>query len=450
MKLFAVGLAALLLLAGCGGGGGASGGSLPPGGSTTIVPGVTAAHAIKHVVIIFQENRSVDNLFNGFPGADTAQIGLNSKGQRIQLRPTTLSESFSMQHNHHAFVVEYAGGAMNGFDQAASTACSTCEAPPEMRAYSYVPQDQTQAYWDMARRYTFADRMFQSNSGASASAHQYITSATSLVSTSSPLLSIDNAIAPSGAATADCDAPPGTITSLIDPGTGALSQIANTCFEHPTLFDLLDTRGISWRYYVAHLGPGLWNGPAAIRHIRYGADYNNVSTPSANVLSDIQSGKLAQVSWVTPTAAASDHSLVTDGSGPAWVASIVNAIGTSQYWSDTAIFITWDDWGGWYDHVKPPQYNAYELGFRVPLIVVSPYARAGYVSHVQHEFGSILKFTEGTFALGSLGYTDARADDLSDCFDFTQTPLTFRTISSKRSASYFEQLTSDARPIDDD
>jgi phospholipase C len=129
---------------------------------------------------------------------------------------------------------------------------------------------------------------------------------------------------------------------------------------------------------------------------------------------------------------------------------VVNAIGNSQYWNDTAIFITLDDWGGWYDHVKPPQYNAYELGFRVPLIVVSPYARPGYVSHVQHEFGSILKFIEGTFALGSLGYTDARADDLSDCFDFTQAPLTFRTIASKRRASYFQRLPPDGRPIDDD
>jgi phospholipase C len=319
-----------------------------------------------------------------------------------------------------------------------------------MRAYSYVPQDQTQPYWDMARQYTFADRMFQTNSGPSAPAHQYITSGTSLASTSSSLLAAENGDSPGGGPTAGCDAPAGTTTPLIDPGTGDETQRAGPCFDHPTLFDLLDTRGVSWRYYVANLGPGLWNAPDAIRHIRYGPDYGNVSAPSANVLSDIQTGKLAQVSWVMPTAAASDHSRSTDGSGPAWVASVVNAIGTSKYWNDTAIFITWDDWGGWYDHVAPPQYNAYELGFRVPLIVVSPYARSGYVSHVRHEFGSILKFTEGTFALGSLGYTDARADDLSDCFDFTQAPTGFRTIASKRRASYFQQLPADARAIDDD
>ena len=97
------------------------------------------------------------------------------------------------------------------------------------------------------------------------------------------------------------------------------------------------------------------------------------------------------------------------------------------------IFVTWDDWGGWYDHVKPQIFNSYELGFRVPLIVISPYAKPGYVSHTQHEFGSILHFTEEQFGLGSLGYTDARGDDLSDCFNFAQTPLTYHVVTAKYS-----------------
>lgn len=116
----------------------------------------------------------------------------------------------------------------------------------------------------------------------------------------------------------------------------------------------------------------------------------------------------------------------------------MNAIGNSAYWSNTAILITWDDWGGWYDHVPPPSIvndgmgwgSGYVYGFRVPLIVVSPYAKAGYVSHVTHDFGSILKFIEQTFSLESLGYADSRADDLSDCFDFHQAPLSFHTIAA--------------------
>ena len=133
-----------------------------------------------------------------------------------------------------------------------------------------------------------------------------------------------------------------------------------------------------------------------------------------------------------------------DGSGPAWVASIVNAIGNSAYWANTAIIITWDDWGGWYDHVAPKVINdglswgsGYVYGFRVPLIVVSPYAKAAYISHVTHDFGSILKFIETTFTLPSLGYADVAADDLSDCFNLTQSPLTFKQIPAALPAAFF-------------
>jgi phospholipase C len=120
-------------------------------------------------------------------------------------------------------------------------------------------------------------------------------------------------------------------------------------------------------------------------------------------LTDIAIGQLACVSWVIPTGQASDHPGITDGSGPSWVASVVNAIGNSQYWPNTAIIITWDDWGGWYDHVSPTitggpgVINSYEYGIRVPLIVVSPYAKPAYISHQVNDFGSILKFIEATF-----------------------------------------------------
>ena len=168
--------------------------------------------------------------------------------------------------------------------------------------------------------------------------------------------------------------------------------------------------------------------------------------PQTRVLSDIAHGQLATVTWVIPNGQASDHAARNDGSGPSWVASVVNAIGSSSYWADTAIFITWDDWGGWYDHVAPQIINSYEYGFRVPLIVVSPYARPGYVSHSTHDFGSILKFIEEIYDLPSLGYADAPADDLSDCFDFKQTPLPFQTIAAPLSAEHF---LSDQRPPTD-
>ncbi len=425
-------------LAACGGGG--AGSPVPP-------PGAPQG-TIRHVVIIFQENRTVDDLFNGFPGADTVSSGLTSSGASVPLQPVGLAARYDVPHNHAAFATEFAGGALNGFDLVPAGMCGVPSCPPpKARAYGYVPPSQVEPYWQLAQQYAFADRMFQTNEGPSFPAHQYIISGTALASASSPLLIENNPPGQNGQS--GCDAPPGSLVALIDPASGAQSQ-GSPCVDHPTLFDLLDQRAVTWRYYQASLGPGLWNAPDAIRHIRYGPDYGNVHAPSTAVLDDIRNGQLAQVSWVMPTAAASDHAFSTDGSGPEWVATIVNALGTSPYWNDTAIFITWDDWGGWYDHVRPPQFNAYELGFRVPLIVVSPYARPGYVSHVQHEFGSILKFTESAFGLGSLGYTDARADDLSDCFDFSQRPSAFRNIRSARGASYFQRLPADPRPPDDD
>ena len=236
--------------------------------------------------------------------------------------------------------------------------------------------------------------------------------------------------------------------AAIDPA-GSEDHMVTSCFEHQTLADLLDAKNIRWRYY-APVTTGIWIAPNSIRHIQAGPDWANVVTPETQIFSDIENGQLAQVSWVTPTAAASDHAKINDGTGPSWVASVVNAIGQSPYWGDTVIFVTWDDWGGWYDHVKPQIVGSYELGFRVPLIVISPYAKPGYVSHVEHEFGSILKFTEENFNLGSLGFTDVRADDLRDCISRQQAPLPFHPFAARYSADYFKRLPPDRRDPDDD
>jgi phospholipase C len=160
-------------------------------------------------------------------------------------------------------------------------------------------------------------------------------------------------------------------------------------------------------------------------------------------LTDIQQGNLASVSWVIPTGAESDHAFSNDGSGPSWVASVVNAIGNSPYWNNTVILIAWDDWGGWYDHVAPPidaKYGYYENGFRVPLLVVSAYTAAGYVSQQTHTFGSILKFIETAFSLPLIPpgtFVDSRSDALSDFFDFSQPPRTFVPISAPLDANFF-------------
>ncbi|MBV8147850.1 MAG: hypothetical protein JO092_02020, partial [Candidatus Eremiobacteraeota bacterium] len=166
------------------------------------------------------------------------------------------------------------------------------------------------------------------------------------------------------------------------------------------------------------------------------------------IYNDIANGTLATVSWVNSPAAASDHPELNDGHGPSWVASVVNAVGESPYYKNTVIFVTWDDWGGWYDHVVPQEYGVWGLGFRVPLLVASAWSKHGYVSKKAHEFGSLLKFTEELFRLPSLGTRDAAADDLSDCFNFSQTPPAFKPIALTTTPYELRKLRYDTRPND--
>jgi phospholipase C len=237
--------------------------------------------------------------------------------------------------------------------------------------------------------------------------------------------------------------------ALIDP-SGSQNYEEYPCFEHQTLLDLLDAHSLSWTWYESERG-GFWDGPSSIKHIRDNpSDWARVVTPETTIFGDIAAGKLANVTWVIPSGRNSDHPGAGSNTGPSWVASIANAIGASNYWGSTAIFVTWDDWGGVYDHVPPPILGSYELGFRVPLIVVSPYAKPGYVSHRQHEFGSVLHFVEDVWGLGSLGYTDARADNLSDFFDFNQSPLPYHQIATPYSRRQLLRVDGKPIPPDDD
>jgi phospholipase C len=399
-------------------------------------------HGVLNVVVIFQENRTPDNLFGSnpyfSPGVDIATSGTNSQGQQIPLTPVPLANKYDLSHQHSAFVAMYDNGNMDGADKIPVTCGKGAQGcPPPNPQFKYVDNStgNLNPYFDLAQQYTFGDRMFQTNQGPSMPAHQFIISGTSAPTADSDLFAAEN---PAGVVNASnntgCTAPAGEFVRMIDP-SGSESQKMYPCFEHQTIADLLDNQGISWRYYAPSAG-SIWTGPNAIQHLRNGPDWdNNVVLKPAQVLTDIANGQLANVSWVIPTGQESDH---PGGSslGPSWVASVVNAIGQSQYWDNTVIFITWDDWGGWYDHVAPTVINSYEYGFRVPLIVVAPFARQGYVSHVTHDFGSILKFIEEVYHLPSLGYADAMADDLSDCFDFHRHNR-FQKIRAPHDAKFF-------------
>ena len=405
---------------------------------------------IKYVIIIVQENRTPDNLFQGLPGADIASGGRNSKGAFVALAPRPLANRYDLDHSHLAFTTEFNHGKMNGWDNVKVR----CHKPCSPTAFGYTPRSQIMPYWHLATTYTFADRTFQDNQGPSFPAHQYVIAGTSLSAPGSKLKAAENpryeglgkGWVSSGK---NCDGKPKSYVTMIDPlGNETVKMFP--CFDHPTLMDLLDKKGVTWRYYNPQ-SRGYWSAPDAIKHLRFGPDWKNVVIPETQIITDINNGELAQVSWVMPTCAESDHAECNDGHGPAYVASIVNAVGMSKYWKDTAIFITWDDWGGWFDHVKPPVLNSYELGFRVPLIVVSPYAKHAYVSHVQHEQASILRFVEDNFSLGTLGYADTRADDLADCFNMHGPPGKFVYVPTGMSLAQVMKLGGPSDiPADDD
>ncbi len=391
---------------------------------------VIPAQMIQHVVIVIQENRSVDNLFNGFPGADTVQSGKRHNGSIVRLHAVSLNDPVDVDHARQTFLNSYDGGKMDGFNT-----IGTLPKRDGDYSYAFVPRSETQPYWTLARNFTFADETFESVGGPSFPAHQYLISGESGTAVDNPTRTAKDVF------WWGCDSPKGVTVALLGPN-GADGQRVFPCFDYPTLADVLDQHHVTWRSYAPtsdDLG-SIWSAFDAIKHIRYGADWGtNVITPQTQVLTDIAAGTLPAVSWVTPDFRSSDHSQYGIGGrelaartdlGPQWVASIANALGHSKLWRSTVLIVVWDDWGGWYDHVAPPQLDAMGLGFRVPMIVISPYARRGYVSHHRHEFGSILKFTEEVFGLPAIGTTDTRADDLSDCFDFAQTPGAYVTVQT--------------------
>jgi phospholipase C len=424
--------AIIVAAAACSGGG--SSNSAPPTQPTPIAaPSFSPNPFIKHVVIIVQENRSVDNLFATFPGADGATSGKGKNGI-VQLVKYPLKDPLDIQHYFGTFETEYDNGKMDGFGSINFANGN----PAGNWPYQYVDPDDIVPYWTMAKKYTLSDEMFETQSSGSFVAHQDLIAGTTAINSSELLVNLPTN-EPWG-----CDAPPNTVTSLLKaPRQILVNQGPFPCLTYRTMRDTLDEKGVSWKYYAPtfkdHGGGWLWTAFDAIHAVRYGPEWQtNMSTPETTFLRDAQNGTLPAVSWVIPDYKNSDHPLSNSNTGPAWVASVVNSIGENpNLWKNTAIIITWDDWGGFFDHVKPDQIDVQGLGFRVPMIVVSPYARPAYISHTHYEFGSILKFVESVYGLASLGTTDVRAASMMDCFDFKQKPIPFTVVPSAFGISHF-------------
>jgi len=339
---------------------------------------------------------------------------------------------------------------MNGFDVQKFGPNASGGGPTCTYIYQYVNPEDIAPYWEMAKQYVLGDNTFASQGSSSFTGHQdLIAAGTAIAQTES---AIDN---PTGFPWG-CDSGPYAHEPYITTNGKYVSNgpppcyPVNSSYAYETLRDLLDAHDVSWKFYANRVfphgskqagGSGIWSSFDAISAVRNGNEWGTkVVWPDTKIFTDIKHGRLPSVAWVTPDGQNSDHP--AEGckcdKGPSWVASIVNAIGKSKYWKSSAIVVIWDDSGGYYDHVPPPFYdNQGGLGFRIPLLVISPYVQA-HVEHTQYETASILRFVEENFNLGSLGKLDKRAASIGNAFNFAMTPRPFRPIKAAYPQSFFE------------
>jgi len=423
------------ILSGCSG----SQRSLPymQSGAALGVLGATGAGKITHIVYIVQENRSFNDLFNGYPGAHTVTRGKISTGETVKLQPVPLSYQYTIDHSLSAFISACHGtGSLpgtdcrnDGFNNEENYGGPSGVKYPE---YVYVPHSDSKPYFDMAHEGALADHMFQSQLDESFVAHQYIIAAQANWSVDLPYGSWG------------CEGGSSEVAWITTQRTIGGSQSA--CFDYQTLGDELDTAKLSWRFYASKYGAGsgdgaVWSSYQAVKHIYNGPDWKKVISPNWKFITDVRKGQLANFTWITPVCNDSDHVNCPGGYGPSWVAALVNAVGESKFWNSTAIFIQWDDWGGLYDPVPPPYADRDSLGMRVPLLMLSPYVKHDFVCHNQYETASVIKFAEDLYGLGHLATpADKRAaSPAAECFDFSQSPAKFTPIKAPKPPKFFMQ-----------
>ena len=418
--------------------GGSAGGN--PGGQGSPSPGTTPRpNPIKHVVFIVKENRSFDNYFARYPGADGTKTGQTSRGETVTLRVAPDVMANDLGHDFRAGLLAIHGGKMNGFNLINSAAEKLSAA---LDGYQSFTRKGIPHYWGYADRFVLADRFFTSMYGPTFPAHLYTIAAQShqIVGNKS------TADAPGNY----CDDPTEQAPRFRDgisqkaqrqimywerhfEGNKTLFQIAEywekirACFDIPIIQDQLDKKGISWKYYA---DKDIWmNAMQAVKHARYGPQWKKVQDPE-NFLIDIKKKRLPKVSWLIPPGPYNEHpgANVSVCAGENWTVQQVNHIMNSRYWKSSVIVVVWDDFGGFYDHVLPPQYDIMGLGPRTPALIISPYTRrgnnpdGGYIDHTTYEFSSVLKFIEDLHGLEPMTDRDARANPLSGALDFTKPP----------------------------
>ncbi len=434
----------------------------PPAGLTPTAPATSGQaggiHKIQHVVVIMQENRSFDSYFGTFPGADGIPITNGAPDVCVPdpqsnqcVKPFHDSQDVNQggPHGQGAAVADVNGGKMDGFvaqqEQGRRTACTNPNDPqcapqgsqPDVMGYHDAREIPN--YWTYARQFVLQDHMFEPNASWSLPAHLFTVSAWSAKCATTDPMSCKDALQS-----------PDQVPARPGPNAKAPN------YAWTDLTYLLHNAGVSWAYYVAEgtqpdcaddqmtctpqpqrAGtPEIWNPLPWFQTVRNDGELGNIQTLD-HFYQAAKDGTLPAVSWIAPNGVVSEHPPASVSAGQAYVTGLVNALMQGPDWSSTAIFLTWDDWGGFYDHVAPPRVDQNGYGLRVPGIVISPYARQGYIDHQTLSFDAFLKFIEDDFLGGQRidPKTDGRPDsrptvreylpqlgDLAQDFDFSRAP----------------------------
>jgi phospholipase C len=378
-----------------------------------------ARQKIKHVVFVIKENRTFDTMFGMFPGADGATQGTTCDGQVQPLRHAA-DRVADAGHSFADGISAIDGGKMDCFDPIGFVQYHRADIPN---------------YWRYAEHFSLADRFFSSIYGPTGVEHLWTFAAQSdrFVDHERPgqfgtgrreFCDDPTELAFSFPVLARADQE--RIYHLEEQGPSGAAQVQTyyrprwPCTDVAVLPDRLDAAGISWKEYR---GENEWVQPLRmVQHVRFSSMYDNVVKPD-EFLRDVHDATLPAVSWLTPPYGLSDHPPTSICLGENWTVEYLNELMQSKYWRSTAIVLTWDDFGGFYDHVAPPHVDMYGLGPRVPAIIISPWAKPGYVDGTTYEFASVLRFIETVFDVPPLTSRDADAADMLGAFDFTQTPI---------------------------
>lgn len=417
-----------------------------PGGATgsyVVPPGL---HKVKHVIVIMQENRSFDSYFGTFPGADGIPVRHGAPSVCV---PDPASGTCVTPHVNHAdvngggphsaanAVADIDGGKMDGFVAQAEAGRKLCTDPfdpacdnsatPDVMGYhteSDIPN-----YWAYAKDFVLQDHMFEPNASWSLPAHLFLVSEWSAYCTKnySPSSCVNSLGGRQGSVPAKEATPHEGQEGPTNPGTNGQPIYAWTDLTY-----LLHENHVSWRYYMVPgsepdcenpaaetcapvqqrpYTPGIWNPLPWFDTVKADHQLRNIQSVDRFYVA-ARHGSLPAVSWVVPSGDVSEHPPAPVSYGQSYVTSLVNAVMRSADWRSTAIFLTWDDWGGFFDHVAPPLVDENGYGLRVPGIVISPYAKHGYVDHQILSFDAYDKFIEDDFLGGKRldPQTDGRPD----------------------------------------